>query len=505
MESASLRRLSAILFIFSLFSPFSKANVIFDSDEIRPRFEAMECMITPRYTTEVESYIKKYLAYDGSQAKRVMSRAAVYFPIYEKFLTDHGLPQDLKYLSIVESALIPNATSPAGAKGLWQFMSETGRNYCLAIDKEVDERSCPYNSTEAAMQYLAKQYQRFGSWELAIASYNCGPGTIQKAMKRGRSDNYWTISKYLPRETRNFVPAFLGAAYIGNFYHLHDIQPEYPSLDMQVTEAITVYEKLEFTTIAALTGLPLEVISELNPAYKKDYVPENTDGRDIILPRRVATAVSEYLDAKRPDGPRKIDMPPLPNLVDSASYKPEELYFQSMYVVAEGDKIGELAETFNIAPYNLKVWNSLTSYRLRKGQELVVWFPNEFHHFLPKELRVDAPKIGHTPSKSGEAPQEEEVFERSSLPNPEAMPSMAFGLKAATIANKKLEVSNTVPAPTAPATPSIKQKAEKIMEPIKNIKVTLPKIKLKPIIPNESKKAPTAPKREEDTGGHGLL
>ncbi len=502
MESASLRRILAILFVFSLFSPLIKANIIFDSDEIRPRFEAMECMITPRYTTEVESYIKKYLAYDGAQAKRVMSRASVYFPIYEKFLTDHGLPQDLKYLSIVESALIPNATSPAGAKGLWQFMSETGRNYCLAIDKEVDERSCPYNSTEAAMQYLAKQFQRFGSWELAIASYNCGPGTIQKAMKRGRSDNYWTISKYLPRETRNFVPAFLGAAYIGNFYHLHDIEPEYPSLDMQVTEAITVYEKLDFTTIAALTGLPLDVIAELNPAYKKDYVPENTDGRDIILPRRVAAAMTEYLEAKRPDAPKKIEMPPLPDLVDSSNYKPEELYFQSTYVVAEGDKIDELAETFNIAPYNLKVWNKLTSYRLRKGQELIVWFPNEPRHFLPKELRIDAPKVGHVPSKSEEAPQEE-VFERSSLPTPEVVPSIQMGVKAATLGGKRLEVAAAIPTPAAPTTPSIKEKAEKIMEPIKNIKVTLPKVKLKPTTPKAPK--PTTAKDASEPSGHGLL
>ncbi|MCU0347337.1 MAG: transglycosylase SLT domain-containing protein, partial [Saprospiraceae bacterium] len=130
MESFSLRHLLASLFIFSLFALPTNANTVpFDADEIRSRFEKMDCMIKPQYTTEVESYIKKHLAYSGSNARRIMERAAIYFPIYEKYLREHDLPTDLKFLSIVESSLVPNAVSPAGASGLWQFMSETGRNY----------------------------------------------------------------------------------------------------------------------------------------------------------------------------------------------------------------------------------------------------------------------------------------------------------------------------------------------------------------------------------------
>ena len=215
------------------------------------------------------------------------------------------------------------------------------------------------------MQYLAKQFERFGNWELAIASYNCGAGTILKAMKRGRSDDYWKISKYLPRETKNFVPAFLGAAYVANFYHLHDIEPEYPSLDLQVTEALKVYENLDFTTIAAISGLPIEIVAEMNPAYKKDFIPENTEGYDLILPRRVSSALVEYLEARRPDNPSNIEMPPIPESVEMDSYNPDEFYFYSTYVVAEGDKIDELAEIFNVAAYNLKVWNKLTTYQLK--------------------------------------------------------------------------------------------------------------------------------------------
>lgn len=506
-----MRHFMASLFFILLFSPLTNANTVFNSDEIRPRFEAMDCMITPRYTTEVESYIKRYLAYNGSQASRVMARAAVYFPIYEKFLRDHDLPQDLKYLSIVESALIPNATSPAGAKGLWQFMTETGRNYCLTIDKEVDERYCPYNSTEAAMQYLAKQFQRFGSWELALASYNCGPGTINKAMKRARSDNYWTISKYLPRETRNFVPAFLGAAYVANFYHLHDIEPEYPSLDKQVTEALKVFEKVDFSTVAAITGLPLDVIAEMNPAYKKDYIPENTEGYDLILPRRVSSAMLEYLEARRPDNAENIEMPPIPDIVDTADYKPEELYFQSKYVVAEGDKIGDLADVFNVAPYNLKVWNKLTSYQLKKGQELTIWFPTEFHHFLPKEIRIEVMPAAEVTIVNPMEIVSQETYERDNLPVPTEMPTSISTLNVSQACPPSL---NVVVPPVAVVQvskaqalkASVAEKLSKMITPLKNIKITLPKLKgklAKPATPKNTK--PASPKQSNDESGHGLI
>ncbi|GEM_PF-1253078 len=506
MELASLRRLLASLFSIILFSPILQANTTFNTDEIRPRFETMDCMITPRYTSEVESYIKRYLAYNGSQAKRVMARAAVYFPIYEKYLKEHDLPQDLKYLSIVESALIPTAVSPVGASGLWQFMSETGRLFCLTIDKTVDERLCPYNSTEAAMQYLAKQFQRYGSWELALASYNCGPGTINNAMKRARSNNYWTISKYLPRETRNFVPAFLGAAYVGNFYHLHDIEPAYPSLDMQVTEAVKVFERLDFTTIAAITGLPVEIVNELNPAYKKDFIPENTEGYDVILPRRVSSALVEYLQARRPDSPRKIEMPPLPELVDTANYRPEEHYFHSVYVVAEGDKIGDLADAFNIAPYNLKVWNNLTTYQLKKGQELTIWFPTEFHHFLPKEERIAVtPLAWSINTKIVEAVQEE-VFERDNSPVPSEMPATISLLKSSSDAQPLTVV--VTPFTAAPAAPkkNLAGMVGKMTAPLKEIKITLPKMPVRTKeAPTAPKPTPVVPKRSSEPNGHGIL
>jgi membrane-bound lytic murein transglycosylase D len=353
------------------------------------------------------------------------------------------------------------------------------------------------------MQYLAKQFQRFGNWEMALASYNCGPGTINNAMKRARSNNYWTISKYLPRETRNFVPAFLGAAYIGNFYHLHDIEPDYPSLDMQVTEALKVFERLDFRTIAAVTALPIEVVSELNPAYKKDFIPENTEGYDVILPRRVSSAMAEYLEVRRPDSPRKIEMPPMPELPDTAIYKPEELYFSSVYVVAEGDKIGDLAEVFNIAPYNLKVWNKLTTYQLKKGQELTIWFPSEFHHFLPKEERIEVLPVAEAVNTTVVETIPEEVFERDNLPLPDEMPATVPFVKSSPANAQALKVV-TAPSPIISVPTRNGNKGGKVAAPLKDIKGTAPKIKGK-ATPTAPKKVPIVPKRAPEQNGHGII
>ena len=399
----------------------------------------MELIVAPRYTSSVEGYIKKYLAYDGNLTKRVMGRSAIYFPIFDKYLKEHNMPLDLKYLAIVESALIPKAVSPVGAGGLWQFMAETGRGYGLTINREVDERSCAHSSTQAAMKYLERQYERYGSWELALAAYNCGAGNINRAIKRARTDDYWVLSKYLPRETRNFVPAFIGAAYIANYYHLHDIEPNVPNLDLQLTEATTVFDKIDFETIAAVSGLPIEVVEELNQAFKKKYVPESTQGYQVVLPKRAASSLKEYLGLLRPDNGVTLEIPELPALLDSSEYFPETYYFRSIYVVAEGDNPDELAAIFNCSAYNLKIWNNLTSTHLAKGQELLVWFPHELHHFLkpPEKIEV-APMTPVQPVKKLAPPKKIPVLEtevtlenqqQSTIPTPVAEEKQLQGFK----------------------------------------------------------------------------
>lgn len=389
MEPSALRTFIA-LFALLLFFQTTKAEPSFNAGEIKARLETMECIVQPRYTTTVEGYIKKYLSYDGRLAAKVLGRAATYFPIFENYLQEHDLPQDLKFLAVLESALNPKATSPVGAVGLWQFMATTGKGYGLTINGEIDERSCPHNSTEAAMNYLAKAFERFGSWELALASYNCGAGNITRAMKRARTDNYWKLVQFLPRETRNFVPAFLAVAYIANYYHLHDITPDFPNLDLQLTEAVKVFDEVDFTTIAAVTGLPLAVVKELNPAYKKDKVPASENGHYVLLPHRVTASLNEYLGLLRPDNGTASEMPQLPALVDTSAYTPNDYYFSATYKVADGDNLAALSATFNCSRHSLRAWNNLTSDRLKKGEELTAWFPKERVHFLPQEADIVA-------------------------------------------------------------------------------------------------------------------
>ena len=378
-----------MLFLFA-FNGVCSANPVFDKDEITKRISEMNLIVEANYNKAVELHVRKYLSGNGSLVRNILYRSAIYFPIFEKLLKEEGMPEDLKYLAVVESALNPRAMSPVGAGGLWQFMAVTGRNHGLVINKEVDERSCAHKSTEAAIIYLQKQYERYGSWELALAAYNCGAGNVDRAIQRARSNDYWKLHRYLPRETNNFVPAFIAVAYVANYYHLHEIEPSFPDLDMQLTEPVKVFARIDFNTIAAVTGIPVQMVAEMNQAFRKNYVPEYPEGFNVLLPRRVATSLREYLDLLRPDSGRKDEMPELPPLVDSASYHPESFYVRSVYKVVEGDNLAKLAELFSCSAYHLKVWNNLVSSAIWPGQELAVWFSTETRHFLPQPELVEA-------------------------------------------------------------------------------------------------------------------
>ena len=388
MDRTPFRTLATLLFAFLFLN--LQADGFYDREEIQPRLETMECIVKPRYTTAVESYIKGYFARDGYKAKLILARTVTFFPIFEKYLREHNMPDDLKYLAVVESALNPKAVSRVGATGLWQFMKETGIGYGLKINSRIDERSCPNRSTIAAMEYLSKAYKRFGSWELAIASYNCGAGNVRRAMRRaGGSKDYWKISRYLPRETRNFVPAFLGAAYMVKYYDKHGLTPEYRHLDLQLTESELIYNEMEFETIAAIAGVPVSIVEALNPAYKKGYVPANEKGHWVILPRRSMQALRDYVKLLKPENSETNPLPELPELITEENYFPSDHYYKSFYMTLQDDQLFELGKLFKCSGYNLKVWNSLESEQLSRKQELVVWFPKELRRYQPFSEKVE--------------------------------------------------------------------------------------------------------------------
>lgn len=340
--------------------------------EVKERITKMKSpIVTMKYTPVVSSYVKTYSLLKRDRTEWMLGRTVMYFPIFEKYLKERGLPNDLKYLSVVESALNPSAVSRSGAVGLWQFMPPTGKEYGLSISSLMDERKDPHKSTQAALTYLARLYKRFGSWELALAAYNGGPGRVNRAIKRGRSKNFWTIKKYLPKETRNYIPAFIGATYIMKNYDKHQLTPVYPEPDLQLTEATKIYQSVSFQQISDVTGVPIRLIEVLNPAYAFQNIPHSREGNYVILPQFAMGSFLQFLGRPDTELTRITVTPPI--VGTAVANNPN--YFKTTYMVAPGDDIIKVADMFKCEPNDIKNWNYLTSPTLAPGLKLIVYMP----------------------------------------------------------------------------------------------------------------------------------
>lgn len=381
---------STAIFLFICFFSiaFAKADNGLDEAAITARIKEMKSeVVPPRFDNVVRSYLRTYLIYNRPKAESILGKSVMYFPIFEKHLRENKMPLDLKYLSVVESALEPKAISRARAVGLWQFMAPTAKEYGLKIDSNVDERYDPEKSTEAAVAYLKDLYRRFDDWSLALAAYNSGSGRVSRAIKRARSKDFWVIRHYLPRETRNYVPAFVAATYLMHHYEAHDLAPAYPPLDMQITETIKVYDEFLFEELAQLSELPLETIEILNPAYKKGIIPANEKGNYITLPKRLMTAFKDYVAARRPDT-RYSQIASSPIYVSGMRRDVNSNYIKSIYIVREGESLETIAKLLKCSVHQLKAWNTLSSIKLSVGQELTVYYPKELKRFRQEELRI---------------------------------------------------------------------------------------------------------------------
>ncbi len=355
--------ISLIVFFFA-FNTYANSIEHFSEAEAKERVKTMPLMFKAKYDQIVNSYLETYFVRARPKAARIIGNTSMYFPIFEKYIAEKNLPKDLRFLPILESALNPNAVSRSNAVGLWQFMERTGNEYGLVNNFLVDERKDPHKSTKAALTYLEKLYNKYGDWSLAIAAYNGGPGTVNRAIKRGKSKNFWRIKKYLPKETRNYIPAFTAAAYLFNYYELHGISPVYPEMQVQMTDYLKVYEELNFDKIYELTGIPIATIQFLNPSYKQNKIHKSYNGNFLILPKWAIEVMKISLPS--PDNPI-VHTSGVLKRFDNINY------LNTSYTVQTTDNIFSVANIFKCHPYHIKLWNNLRRDYLKPGEKLRVY------------------------------------------------------------------------------------------------------------------------------------
>lgn len=259
-------------------------------DEIRRRLSGLPTVIEMPFNQVVRAYIDRYTEKSRPQVSAILGLSTYYLPIFEQALEERGLPQELKYIPVIESGLDPNAVSKHGAAGLWQFMLGTAKGLGMEVNSLVDERRDPYLSSAAAADYLKSLHDAYGDWTLAIAAYNCGPNNVNKAIRRAGGDakkhDFWSIYEYLTPETRGYVPMFIAANYVMHYYPQHRISPVLPTKPL-VTDTIHVAERTHFNQISAVLDIPVDELRLLNPQYRADLIPGSAEKQyTLILPSR---------------------------------------------------------------------------------------------------------------------------------------------------------------------------------------------------------------------------
>ncbi|WP_192823080.1 lytic transglycosylase domain-containing protein [Rufibacter sp. LB8] len=367
-----------------------------ETDElIQDRLSCLEQEIPLEFNKQVRGLIDYFTIRNRKYTRRVLERQTLYFPMFEKCLAKHNMPDELKYLAVVESALLPKAVSSAKAVGLWQFMTPTANDFRLVQNHFLDERMDPEKSTEAACKFLKQLYRIFGSWEMALAAYNCGPGNVKKAIARsGGKTTFWGIYPYLPKETRAYVPSFTALVYAMNHAEDHNLRPLNPQFPIAL-DTILVSQPLDLKLLAKQLNLPEDQIASLNPAVKKQFIPEGVQNFALRIPADARPFLAEnrmaILDSARYRAPVKIKMPVAPAaatmlakaetkkaepVATSASLTTDSLQ-ASTYIVRRGDNLTKIAREHNVTIEQLQNWNKLSATGVQANQKLVVFKPSD--------------------------------------------------------------------------------------------------------------------------------
>ena len=342
------------------------------------RLEKMNSFIRLPYNETVKNYMILYSEKMPVKMGQILGLAQFYMPVFEETFRKYDLPLELKYVAIIESALNPRAVSRAGATGMWQFMYPTARNYGLKIDSYIDERMDHYASVDAAARYLRDAYRIFGDWSLAISSYNCGSGNVNKAIKRSGSRDFWSIYEYLPRETRGYVPAMVGAMYAMNYAKEYGLEPAPVQIPAHI-DTFHVKKNLHFRQVSEMIGIPLDDIRDLNPQYYRDIVPGKQGEQVFRLPFNYSAdfidlqdtiyryKAQEMFSAQVDDGRGRASVSS-PGTTVRQGGTGAWVY----YTVKRGDNLGKIARKYHTTVSNLKKWNGLRNDNIREGQRLKV-------------------------------------------------------------------------------------------------------------------------------------
>jgi len=319
-----------------------------------------------QYNNAVKGYIELYAVRKRDLVSRALGLSQLYFPMIEQLLDKYNIPLEMKYLCIVESAMNPRVRSRAGAMGLWQFMYTTGILYDLKVTSYVDERCDPYKSTVAACEYLHFLYEMFGDWQLVLAAYNSGPGSVNKAIRRsGGKHTFWEIAPYLPRETQGYVPAFIAVNYVMRNTAEHNLYSSIPKRSFYEVDTVKIKQQVSFEQLSAILGIPVEEIEFLNPEYKKGVIPYSSDKPyTLTLPAgKVGSfvtneqAIYNYLKKEKPSSQDVMAM--------------QEV--MEVYTVKKGEHLNTIANKYKCTIYDLKLWNNLKTNYVKPGQQLTVY------------------------------------------------------------------------------------------------------------------------------------
>lgn len=330
------------------------------------RLEKMNSCITLPFNETVKNYMVLYSEKMPTKMGHILGLSTYYMPIFEDIFNRYGLPQELKALAIVESALNPTAVSRAGAKGMWQFMYNTAKTYGLRIDSYVDERLDVEKAADAAARYLLEAYNIFGDWCLAISSYNCGSGNVNKAIRRAGKNDFWSIYPYLPRETRGYMPAFVGALYAMTYYKEYGIVPEHVQMPAH-TDTFEIRRNLNFSQISDVIGIPGEELQNLNPQYIREIIPGNEGMCVLKLPYNYTNA---FIDNQDSLYTHKSSVMASGKILEGPSEGSGE---RIAYKVKSGDYLGRIASRYGVTVKQLQQWNNLRGTNLRIGQTLYIY------------------------------------------------------------------------------------------------------------------------------------